>query len=98
VRGEKRYGLDTETELRMLRVIRRLGGEQPVELVATFMAAHEVPPEYRGRQSEFVRLIIDEMIPQAAPLAEWCDVFCDHRLLHARRVTRDSLRPARAPA
>jgi len=71
------YGLDTETELRMLRVIRRLGGEQPVELVATFMAAHEVPPEYRGRQSEFVRLIIDEMIPQAAPLAEWCDVFCD---------------------
>jgi imidazolonepropionase len=71
------YGLDTETELRMLRVIRRLGDEQPVELVATFMAAHEVPPEYRGRQSEFVRLIIDEMIPQAAPLAEWCDVFCD---------------------
>ena len=71
------YGLDTETELRMLRVIRRLGDEQPVELAATFMAAHEVPPEYRGRQSEFVRLIIDEMIPQAAPLAEWCDVFCD---------------------
>jgi len=71
------YGLDTETELRMLRVIRRLGDEQPVELAATFMAAHEVPPEYRGRQAEFVRLIIDEMIPQAAPLAEWCDVFCD---------------------
>ncbi|HEX5216690.1 MAG TPA: imidazolonepropionase, partial [Vicinamibacterales bacterium] len=71
------YGLDTATELRMLRVIRRLGTEQPVELAATFMAAHEVPPEYRGRQSEFVRLIIDEMIPQAAPLAEWCDVFCD---------------------
>jgi len=71
------YGLDTDTELRMLRVIRRLGDEQPVELVATFMAAHEVPPENRGRQSEFVQLIIDEMIPQAAPLAEWCDVFCD---------------------
>jgi imidazolonepropionase len=71
------YGLDTDTELRMLRVIRQLGAEQPVELAATFMAALEVPPEYRGRQSEFVRLIIDEMIPQAAPLAEWCDVFCD---------------------
>jgi len=41
------------------------------------MGAHEVPPEYRGRQAEFVRLVIDEMIPAAAPHAEWCDVFCD---------------------
>ena len=50
---------------------------QPVELVATFMGAHEVPPDYRGRQSDYVRLVIDEMIPRAAGLAEWCDVFCD---------------------
>jgi len=41
------------------------------------MAAHEVPPEYRGRQAEFVRMVIDQMIPAAAGLAEWCDVFCD---------------------
>jgi imidazolonepropionase len=72
------YGLDTGTELRMLRVIATLNTEQPVELAATFMAAHEVPPEYRGRQADYVRLVIDEMIPQAAPLAEWCDVFCDN--------------------
>jgi imidazolonepropionase len=71
------YGLDTEAELRMLRVIGALNGTQPVEVAATFMGAHEVPPEYRGRQAEYVRLIIDEMIPDAAPLAEWCDVFCD---------------------
>jgi imidazolonepropionase len=71
------YGLDLESELRMLRVIRALAGRQPMDVVATFMGAHEVPPEYRGRQAEFVRLIIDEMIPAAAPLAEWCDVFCD---------------------
>jgi imidazolonepropionase len=71
------YGLDTEAELRMLRVIARLNRDQPVELVSTFMGAHEVPPEYRGRQGEYVRLLIDEMIPRAAPLAEWCDVFCD---------------------
>jgi imidazolonepropionase len=72
------YGLDTGTELRMLRVIAGLNTEQPVELAATFMGAHEVPPEYRGRQADYVRLVIDEMIPQAAPLAEWCDVFCDN--------------------
>ena len=71
------YGLDTASELRMLRAIRTLGDRQPVELSATFMGAHDVPPEYRGRQPDFVRLIIDEMIPQAAALAEWCDVFCD---------------------
>ncbi len=71
------YGLDTATELRMLRVIRGLNGAQPIELVATFMGAHEVPVEYRGRQQDFVRLVIDEMLPQAAPLAEWCDVFCE---------------------
>jgi imidazolonepropionase len=71
------YGLDVETELRMLRVIKQLAAEQPMELVPTFMGAHEVPPEFRGRQADYVRLVIDEMIPQAAPLAEWCDVFCD---------------------
>lgn len=71
------YGLDTESELRMLRVIRALNASQQVELVPTFMGAHEVPPEYRGRQADYVRLVIDEMIPRAAGLAEWCDVFCD---------------------
>jgi imidazolonepropionase len=71
------YGLDTESELRMLRVIRSLASSQPVDISATFMAAHEVPPEYRGRQRAYVDLVIDEMIPAVAPLAEWCDVFCD---------------------
>lgn len=71
------YGLDVESEMRMLRVIGALGARQPMELAATFMGAHEVPPEYRGRQADFVRLVIDEMIPAAAGLAEWCDVFCD---------------------
>mgnify|MGYP002632397849 CR=1 FL=1 len=71
------YGLDTETEVRMLRVSRGLSATQPVELSTTFMGAHEVPPEFRGRQADYVRLVIDEMLPAAAPFAEWCDVFCD---------------------
>lgn len=71
------YGLDTETEVRMLRVSRGLSSIQPIELSTTFMGAHEVPPEFRGRQSEYVRYVIDEMLPAAAPHAEWCDVFCD---------------------
>ena len=71
------YGLDTESELRMLRAIGRLNEEQPLRLVPTFMGAHEVPPEFRGRQADYVRVIIDEMIPAVAAHAEWCDVFCD---------------------
>jgi imidazolonepropionase len=71
------YGLTTESEARMLRVIAGLAHAQPIDLVPTFIGAHEVPPEYRGRQAAFVDLVIDEMIPAAAPVAEWCDVFCD---------------------
>lgn len=71
------YGLDVETEVRMLRVSQALSRTQPIELATTFMGAHEVPPEYRGRQADYVRLVITEMIPAAAPYAEWCDVFCD---------------------
>jgi imidazolonepropionase len=77
VEAKSGYGLDVESELRMLRVIAALNAIQPIELAATFMGAHEVPPEFRGRQREYVDLVITRMIPAAAPLAEWCDVFCD---------------------
>jgi imidazolonepropionase len=73
------YGLEVDTELRMLRAIRRLSAEQPIDLVATFMGAHEIPFEYRGRRAEYERLIVDRMMPAIANerLAEWCDVFCE---------------------
>src|SRR5687768_1195498 len=71
------YGLDTETEHRMLEVIKTLNDEHAIDLVPTFMGAHEIPVEYRGRQSAYVDLVIDEMLPACAPLAEWCDVFCE---------------------
>jgi len=73
------YGLTTESELKMLRVIRDLGATQPVELSPTFMGAHEVPVEYRMRRHGYVDLMVAEMIPAVAQerLAEWCDVFCE---------------------
>jgi imidazolonepropionase len=77
VEAKSGYGLDVESELRMLRVIATLNSTQPIELSATFMGAHEVPPEFRGRQREYVDLVTTRMIPAAAGLAEWCDVFCD---------------------
>jgi imidazolonepropionase len=73
------YGLDTASELRMLRAVRTLAAQQPIELSATFMGAHEIPLEYRARREDYIRLVIDEMIPAVAAegLAEWCDVFCE---------------------
>lgn len=74
------YGLDTASELRMLRAIRTLGASQPIEVAATFMGAHEIPVEFRGRRDGYIQLVIDEMLPAVARegLAEWNDVFCEH--------------------
>jgi imidazolonepropionase len=73
------YGLETNTELKMLRVMRRLDASHPIDLVPTFLGAHELPLEYRSRRGEYVRLLVEEMIPRVAEerLAAWCDVFCE---------------------
>ncbi len=73
------YGLTTASELAQLRAIRALADEQPMELSATFMGAHEVPPEYKADREAYIALVIHEMIPAVASegLAEWIDVFCE---------------------
>jgi len=73
------YGLDRETELKMLRVIRRLNEEGPVRIVPTLLAAHTVPPEYKDRRGEYVRWVAEELIPEVAAegLVQYCDAFCD---------------------
>ncbi|MDQ7026378.1 MAG: imidazolonepropionase [Anaerolineae bacterium] len=62
------YGLDTETEMRMLQAIERLHQEHRIDIVPTFLAAHAIPPEYRGQLLDYVELIVTEMLPMAA---EW---------------------------
>ena len=73
------YGLTVEDELKMLRVIRRLKDTTPITIMSTFLGAHAVPAGYKGRQTEYVDLIINEMIPRVAAeeLADYIDVFCD---------------------
>jgi imidazolonepropionase len=73
------YGLTTDTELKMLRVIRRLKELSPLTIKSTFLGAHAVPAEYKGKQNEYVDLVINEMIPAVASedLADYIDVFCD---------------------
>jgi imidazolonepropionase len=73
------YGLTVESELRQLHAIRILDEAHPVDLVPTFMGAHDIPAEYRSRRSQYVEMVIDEMLPRVADegLAEFCDVFCE---------------------
>ena len=73
------YGLTTEDELKMLRVIRRIKETSPIGVKATFLGAHAVGRAYRGRQAEYVDLVCREMIPAVARegLADFVDVFCD---------------------
>ena len=73
------YGLNTEDEIKMLKVIRRIKQDFPLEVKATFLGAHSVPLEYRNRRNDYVEIVINEMIPRVASeeLADYIDVFCD---------------------
>ncbi|WP_409252849.1 imidazolonepropionase [Bacillus sp. SCS-153A] len=79
VEGKSGYGMNLETELKQLRVMKQLQATHPIDLVATFMGAHAVPPEYKGKEDEFVDYLINEMLPLVAKenLAEFNDVFCE---------------------
>ena len=84
------YGLDLETELKQLRVIRRLNEEHPVDLAATFLGAHALPPEYKADREGYLRLLCEEVIPKVAEenLAEFCDVFCETGVFTAEESKR----------
>ncbi len=73
------YGLSYESELKMLRVIRRLKEKFPITIKSTFLGAHAIPPEYKQNREEYVKLVTDRMIPEIADegLADYVDVFCD---------------------
>lgn len=79
VEAKSGYGLDIDTELKMLNAIERLACKtgQRAEVVATFLGAHAVPREYAGRTGEYVDLIINEMLPRFKGKAKCCDVFCE---------------------
>jgi imidazolonepropionase len=72
------YGLDLETELRLLRVARRIGEELPVTVKTTFLGAHSLPLEFRHDRDGYVDLIIEEMLPAVTSLADYCDVFVEN--------------------
>jgi imidazolonepropionase len=71
------YSLDVDGEIRLLRLLNEVHSTHAIDLEITFLGAHVVPPEFEGRDDDYVTLVCEEMIPAAADLAAWCDVFCD---------------------
>jgi imidazolonepropionase len=79
VEAKSGYGLSLDAECKILRVVARMAAEGSLRYVPTFLGAHEVPDEYRGRMDAYIELVVEEMIPRVAAdrLAEYCDVFCE---------------------
>ena len=91
VEAKSGYGLTLEDELKILRVIQRIGKETPLETVPTFLGAHAVPAEFREDRAGYISLIIEEMLPRIAreKLAKYCDIFCEQNYFNpedARRI------------
>jgi len=84
------YGLETESELKMLRVIKHLKESMPIEIKATFLGAHSIPEKYRGKQDKYVDLVINEMLPEVGKqkLADYIDVFCDKGFFTVEETSR----------
>ncbi|MBI4364413.1 MAG: imidazolonepropionase [Candidatus Latescibacteria bacterium] len=94
VEAKSGYGLSLEEERKQLRALRRAAAESPVEVIPTFLGAHEVPDEYRARREDYVALLVDSMIPAVAGehLARYCDVFCDRGVFTVEESRRILLR------
>ena len=91
------YGLDLASELKMLRVAKRIGEHLGIDVVKTFLGAHALPPEFANRQDEYVRHVCDDMLPAVAAeqLAEAADVFCE-RIAFTREQTERVFERARS--
>jgi imidazolonepropionase len=90
VEGKSGYGLDRATEIKQLEVMAELNRMHPVEVVATFMGAHAVPPEYKGREDGYIDFVLEEVVPEVAArrLAEFCDVFCEKNVFSIAQSRR----------
>ena len=90
VEGKSGYGLDRETEIKQLEVMQHLNRIHPVDVVPTFLGAHAVPDEYRGRADAFVSFVTADVLPEVAGrgLAEFCDVFCEENVFSVEQSRR----------
>lgn len=102
IEAKSGYGLSTESEIKSLEVIQELSKELPLDIVPTFLGAHEIPDEYRQNRQAYIDLIINEMIPQVAgrKLAKYCDVFCEDHVFtieESRQILSSAMKAGLSP-
>jgi imidazolonepropionase len=97
IEAKSGYGLSADAEIKILKTIRLLAADARLRYVPTFLGAHEIPDEYRGRMGDYVELVTEEMLPRVAEenLAEYCDVFCEPNVFPVEQA-RTVLRAAQA--
>ena len=90
VEGKSGYGLDRETEIKQLEVMADLNRLHPLDVVPTFMGAHAVLPEYKGREDDYIDFLLKEVVPEVASrrLAEFCDIFCEKNVFSVEQSRR----------
>ena len=90
VEGKSGYGLDKDTEMKQLRVMKKLNEDHPIDIVSTFMGPHATPAEWKGREDEFIDFNINEMLPLVAKenLAECADIFCEKNVFTIEQSRR----------
>ncbi|MFX0041286.1 MAG: imidazolonepropionase [Candidatus Hodarchaeota archaeon] len=97
VEAKSGYGLNTESELKILKALKILNEEHPLDIISTFLGAHAIPLEYKDKPEDYVELIISDMIPKIVKegLAEFCDVFCEKGIFsieQSRKILKTALR------
>ncbi len=90
VEGKSGYGLDFDTEIKQLEVLAEINRQHPMDVTATFLGAHAVPPEYKNRGDRYIDYIISEVLPEVAhrQLAAFCDVFCEKGVFSIQQSRR----------
>ncbi|QEK13083.1 imidazolonepropionase [Crassaminicella thermophila] len=90
VEGKSGYGLDLDTEIKQLEVMEELDKMHPLDIVKTYLGAHAVPKEYKGREDEFIDEIIEKHLPEIVErnLAEFCDIFCEQNVFSIQQSRR----------
>jgi imidazolonepropionase len=96
IEAKSGYGLSLEDEIKMLQVIKELNKIHPIDLIPTFLGAHEIPEEYKNNRKEYIKLITEKMIPEVAKrkLAVFCDIFCEKGVFNIEE-SREILKAAK---
>jgi len=90
IEAKSGYGLSVESEIKMLEAIQKIDKISEMDIIPTFLGAHEFPEEYKNNQEEYIRILIDEMLPEVKKrnLAEYCDIFCEKHVFNVEQSRR----------